>query len=123
MLWLLLRSGVTFLNNPAGIQSGEPSAHQKMLSDNQTGKDSAQCCFPQLVLPEIVLALAATTSFHVQVVNRLSSGYPIWLLTLAGWVTSQGDGTGRMRTHWVIRGMIMYCLIQGILFANFLPPA
>ncbi|KAF2036703.1 hypothetical protein EK21DRAFT_51356 [Setomelanomma holmii] len=82
---------------------------------------------PELALPQLVLALAAITSFHVQIVNRIASGYPTWYLMVATWLTNEQPTSSisksRSRSQWVIRGMIMYGLVQGILFSNFLPPA
>jgi phosphatidylinositol glycan class V len=82
---------------------------------------------PELALPQLVLAIAAITSFHVQIVNRLASGYPTWYLMVATWLVDQ-DGfldsvKSRHRSQWVIRGMLVYAMTQGMLFANFLPPA
>jgi phosphatidylinositol glycan class V len=82
---------------------------------------------PELALPQLVLAVAAITSFHVQIVNRLASGYPTWYLMVATWLIDQ-DGSSssvnsRRHSQWVIRGMLVYAIAQGMLFANFLPPA
>lgn len=80
---------------------------------------------PELAIPQLVLAIAAITNFHVQIVNRIASGYPTWYAMVAVWLVSgslQGTKHDR-RSCWVIRGMIMYGLVQGMLFANFLPPA
>ena len=80
-----------------------------------------------MALPELVLAITASTNFHIQVINRLSSGYPIWYLTVAEWTTTQASmpkkNQGRTLSAWVIRGAIVYAITQGALFANFLPPA
>jgi phosphatidylinositol glycan class V len=57
----------------------------------------------RLALPQLALASAALMSFHVQVITRLSSGYPLWYLVLAQ--------------------DIMYAIIQTPLYAYFLPPA
>ncbi|KAF2188463.1 glycosyltransferase family 76 protein [Zopfia rhizophila CBS 207.26] len=123
MLWLLLQSGVTFLRNPPERQSAKPNVPQKTVGADSEDNDRSSCNLPQLALPQIVLALAAMTSFHVQVINRLSSGYPIWYIALANWVVSRRDGTGKVESQWAIRGIVMYALVQGMLFANFLPPA
>lgn len=73
-----------------------------------------------------MLALAAATSFHVQIVNRIASGYPLWYLTVAAWLENRQPGIQTVisdRGQWAVRAMVMYSMIQGMLFANFLPPA
>ena len=122
-----------------------------------------QRMLPRLALPQVVLAVMAATSFHVQIINRISSGYPIWYIILAIAIqsgrrsnathvesrakksadsASSGDksiqreadassigGTwhfgllqGRI-LKWIVRGMVMYAIVQGGLYASFLPPA
>jgi phosphatidylinositol glycan class V len=82
---------------------------------------------PELAVPQLVLAMMAIMSFHVQIINRIASGYPTWYLMVATWVVGEnslsGDAALRRRSQWIIRGMALYALVQGILFANFLPPA
>jgi len=83
-------------------------------------KDSPSTIYglPELALPQFVLAIAATTSFHIQIINRIASGYPIWYAMIAQWLVDQ-----RPASQWVVRGIIVYAMVQGVLFANFLPPA
>lgn len=82
---------------------------------------------PQLALPQLALSIAAVTSFHVQVITRLSSGYPMWYLVVANWTLRQSSGSSTAkndkRPQWVVRGIVLYAIVQGLLFANFLPPA
>lgn len=127
MLWLLLHSSVTVLRtgstNPL---HGRPVTHAGDTHDSRSAPP-VRCDLPELVLPQLLLAFAAATSFHVQIINRIASGYPIWYLTLASWLVDQKPqfqvGKQPDRGQWAIRAMIMYSLVQGMLFANFLPPA
>lgn len=119
MLWLLVYSSITVLRiGYAQPLHGRPVPH---ACDTIKPKDatSVLCCLPELALPQLALALAAATSFHVQIINRIASGYPIWYLTVTAWLTNDLSSRGQ----WAIRAMIMYSMVQGILFANFLPPA
>jgi phosphatidylinositol glycan class V len=86
----------------------------------------------RLVLPQLMMAILALTTFHVQIVNRISSGYPIWYYYVASkFVPGNRRGSPmlpevfeRKGVHAaLVRMMIMYALIQGVLFAAFLPPA
>lgn len=125
MLWLLLESSVTVLRSYF-----QPLRHgcfvpQTGVTGNSKNTPLVMHLFPELAIPQLVLAIAAITSFHVQIVNRIASGYPTWYAMIAVWMV---DGSFRnlkyqRRSHWVVRGMIMYGLVQGMLFANFLPPA
>ena len=127
MLWLLVYSSVTILRiSYAQPLRGRPVPHTSNALHTKLAP-SVACDLPELALPQLMLALAAATSFHVQIVNRIASGYPIWYLTVAVWLMDSQLGlqTGKptYRGQWAIRTMIMYSMIQGMLYANFLPPA
>jgi len=83
----------------------------------------------RLAMPQVVLALAAFTSYHVQIINRLSSGYPLWYIWLASAIAVPAKqphdtlirrgGTAQL----IVRSIAIYAIVQGGLFASFLPPA
>jgi len=95
----------------------------------------------QLALPQLILAIMALTSFHVQIINRISSGCALWYLVLAIAVNDvrSNDRTSRRsggpavgawsmlfkgrRTEVLVRLMVGYAVVQGGLYASFLPPA
>lgn len=123
-LWLLFTSSVTLLCSCAGdLLPRTPASGTSVTQD--TG--SAICKLPELALPQLLLAILAVTTFHVQIVNRIASGYPVWYLMVATWVVdSQGLSSTKNRSSWAqwfVRGMVVYSLVQGVLYANFLPPA
>ena len=123
-----------------------------------------QHILPRLALPQLVLVGLVATTSHVQILNRISSGYPLWYFILAleiclnngygaGWSVDdslnerervrrgkekspqkvQRDGMFRLmgdydrlpwaRPEWIVRGLVGYAVVQGGLFASFLPPA
>ncbi len=69
---------------------------------------------------QLILAVLALTSYHVQIISRLSSAYPVWY-----WWLAQGlaGGPRSKIAGMFVAFMVMYASIQGILFASFLPPA
>ncbi|CAK7211173.1 ER membrane glycoprotein subunit of the GPI transamidase complex-like protein [Sporothrix curviconia] len=69
---------------------------------------------------QFLLATMAFTSYHVQIISRLSSAYPVWY-----WWLAQGlmGGPRSKLSGGIVVFMVMYASIQGILFASFLPPA
>jgi phosphatidylinositol glycan class V len=69
---------------------------------------------------QVLLALLAFTSYHVQIITRISSGYPVWYWWVAGCLV---DGRRAALGKGVVVFMAMYAMIQGVLFASFLPPA
>ncbi len=105
----------------------------------------------RFALPQLVLTVMAATSFHVQIITRISSGYPVWYIVLAmaiedatvanpgsrrarsnASIASQGVSKTTARSNqilsskqvqYVVRGLVMYAVIQGGLYASFLPPA
>lgn len=81
-------------------------------------KNRGRRLISQLAVPQMVLAGLAITNYHVQVITRLSSGYP-WLYIWLAKHLCQGSRLAQ----WATRFFMMYALIQGALFASFLPPA
>lgn len=101
----------------------------------------------RVALPQLILAALNLTSFHVQIINRISSGSPLWYVVLAIAIHGAERGeessgakskrpkseksqskilrvlTGPKTSRGIVRGMIMYAIIQGGLYACFLPPA
>lgn len=87
-----------------------------------------------LAAPQLVLAILALTSYHVQIITRISSGYCIWYFWLAHSLIvsreespkSRADKTNSWKlgrsTEMVIY-IVVYAAIQGGLFSSFLPPA
>lgn len=127
MLWLLVYSSFTILySDCAQPLHGRPVPYTSNTLDAKI-TPSVTCDLPELALPQLVLALAAACSFHVQIINRIASGYPVWYLTVATWLTQEYADPQpvkqQSRGQWAVRAMIMYSMIQGVLFANFLPPA
>jgi GPI mannosyltransferase 2 len=159
MLYLLTSSSIAALTQV-------PSAHLwrnvRGIYEKPNVRTPEHWLRARLAVPQLLLAVAAFTSFHVQIITRLSSGYPLWYLHIAqailGFVerlrtSSAPNRSGSpvsvtkpsaeaesevsedssanpairafvwMRPELITRFMIMYALIQGSLFASFLPPA
>lgn len=86
----------------------------------------------RFALPQLILAILATTSFHVQIINRISSGYPGWYIMLAiALHGSGGEGVAPSKVmrilqgklEWIVRAAVVYAVVQGGLYASFMPPA
>lgn len=74
-----------------------------------------------VAIPQLVLAILAITNYHVQIITRISSGYPYWYIWLA---FANGVGAYRPRLmKAVLKWMVLYATIQAGLYASFLPPA
>ncbi|KAF2849981.1 glycosyltransferase family 76 protein [Plenodomus tracheiphilus IPT5] len=127
VLWLLLESSVATLRT--GLEVLQRQSHVSKAGRDATQKVPrfAVIALPELALPQLILAVAAITSFHVQIVNRIASGYPTWYVAIAQMLVNgsatPSSGEATMKGQWIVRGMIMYTLVQGMLYANFLPPA
>jgi len=111
-LWLLVQSASDTLRSPevlrgkvAASPSDRASIHPKLVTAS-------------LALPQLVLSVLALTSYHVQIIARISSGYPLWYIWLAASARDRPK-----RASVIIRWMILYALIQAGLYASFLPPA
>lgn len=81
----------------------------------------------RLAVPQAILAVLALSNFHVQIINRISSGYPLWYLAVAAMTADRApvhlSRNVYVRSETVVRLMIMYAIVQTGLFASFLPPA
>ncbi|KAJ4414315.1 ER membrane glycoprotein subunit of the GPI transamidase complex-like protein [Gnomoniopsis sp. IMI 355080] len=73
-----------------------------------------------MAFAQMLLVALTFTTYHVQIITRLSSGYPAWYWWVAACLKSQK--TREMGSGFVVF-MVMYALIQAVLFASFLPPA
>lgn len=87
-----------------------PSAHASLRTDAG-----------YLAVPQLALAVLAITTYHVQIITRISSGYPLWYVWLA---LANSLGFERPQLLRVVVGwMVLYAMIQAGLYATFLPPA
>ena len=84
----------------------------------------------QFAGPQLILAILDLTTSHVQIVSRISSGYAVWYWWMAAmifWDSPLTRKTGVWSTaiapRTLITFSIMYAIIQGGLYASFLPPA
>lgn len=69
---------------------------------------------------QVFLVVMTFTSYHVQIITRLSSGYPAWYWWVAACLRAPKT---RQMGSGVVVFMVLYGCIQGVLFASFLPPA
>jgi phosphatidylinositol glycan class V len=69
---------------------------------------------------QVLIAVMTLMSYHVQIINRLSSGYPVWYWWLAGELIHPSKSSFGSK---FVAFMVVYASIQAVLFASFLPPA
>jgi phosphatidylinositol glycan class V len=72
-----------------------------------------------LGISQLMLALATLTTAHVQIISRISSAYPVWLW----YITASSREGNNLQAKYVVQFLVIYSVIQGGLFASFLPPA
>lgn len=79
----------------------------------------------RLAVTQGVLAIMALTNFHVQIINRISTGYPVWYWGLVSWGSGALSDSSKQKRFFpvAVRVMAMYALVQAVLFGSFLPPA
>lgn len=85
--------------------------------------NTSQTVVLRLAIAQGILATMTLTSLHIQIINRIASGYPVWYWYLAtsAWASSKPLSSWVFAT--AIQGMAMYALIQAVLYGSFLPPA
>ena len=145
MLILLLDTGYSALHHCRAILmaiNGEETASQRKSPTQQAQVRVFEDTLERLAMPQLLIAVLALTNFHVQIVNRISSGYPVWYLVLAIAMSDRSPrlgcghssaehyhpfrvlgSFGGKTKEWTVRAMMMYSVVQGGLYASFLPPA
>lgn len=128
MLFFLIQSAVWTWRRSSGTgPATDPSKKQPGISNMRRESVERYYTMRRIALPQLVLAILALTNYHVQIITRLSSAYPVWYWWLACSIVSDGsqkESRGECtRPGLVSRWMVMYAMIQGGLFASFLPPA
>ncbi len=136
MLSILCVSGVwTWIETACSLRQDEPNIQNKTRGKSNNGKGSIR--FPlqrhhdmpwRLAIPQLAVALLGFTTYHVQIITRLSSGYPVWYWWLAHIVIEDGRNIAAPQKHIklgmvISRWMVIYAVVQGGLYASFLPPA
>jgi len=72
-----------------------------------------------LAFSQLMLVMLTLTTAHVQIITRISSAYPIWM-----WYTASSWRKGNtLLVGSIVKFMVVYSIVQGGLFASFLPPA
>lgn len=111
LLWAL--KAPSTLRSKSGNQSSSSASPGSMLF--------------RLAVPQGLLAIMALTSYHVQIINRISSGYPLWYWWLVSTAMDSVQDPRKQRHSRTLpvaaQAMVAYALIQGVLFGSFLPPA
>ncbi|KAM0241648.1 hypothetical protein ACHAPO_001339 [Fusarium lateritium] len=110
MLTILLKSGTETMREPSrGLRA------MIVGTDEQS-----RLLVRTLAAIQTLLAILAITNYHVQIISRLSSGYPVWYWWVASCLM---DKQRQSLGYGVVVFITMYAAIQGGLFASFLPPA
>ena len=114
MFYILTRSGSWAL-------SFNPSQKQERTGKGRPTEEgrAAQQVLRNLALTQLALVGLTLSTAHVQIITRISSAFPIWL-----WYGAMASQDGKnMLVGGFVRFMVIYALVQGGLYASFLPPA
>ena len=123
MLWILSYSAFQALWPVSTSRHGTSEGQ----ATNPNKEQIEEGALVRLALPQLVLGVLALFVYNVQIITRLSSGYPLWYIWLAErLVNSRKLGhteTSLLGSKSITRFMILYAVIQGGMYASFLPPA
>lgn len=101
------------------IRNKEPRKREEVSQ-----AEHRRTCLYRLAIPQAVLAALALTNYHVQIINRISSGYPLWYWYISVCVLEYGNTFHPvLKPRLLVQAMVLYSFIQVGLFASFLPPA
>ena len=137
MLSILIMSAIsTWVQSMKSRETRQNTANATRKSQQPRSQLAEGAWFPDVVheaavrrilVPQFILAVLALSIYHVQIITRLSSGYPVWYWWLASMIL-EDHKVKVLRKYWspakiIVQWMICYAIIQGGLFASFLPPA
>ncbi|PNP85811.1 hypothetical protein FNYG_00867 [Fusarium nygamai] len=110
MLTILIKSGTEVMREPSrGLRA--------MVSGTD---EQCRLLVRTLAAVQTLLAVLAITNYHVQIISRISSAYPVWYWWVASCLM---DKQRQNLGYGIVVFISMYAMIQGGLFASFLPPA
>ncbi|KAK1992067.1 mannosyltransferase [Colletotrichum falcatum] len=119
VLGLLIVSGWDVMNRPSGL-ARTPTADKPLPQRN----DTRSTLVFSMAAAQVLLAVLAITTYHVQIITRIASGYAAWCWWAAACLLDDGaDGKRRGLGGKIVTFSVMYAAVQGVLFASFLPPA
>ncbi|KZF24963.1 glycosyltransferase family 76 protein [Xylona heveae TC161] len=126
MLYILSSSAIwaLMMQRPKSKDDSAKASHAER-SLILTSPIFARCITP-LAIIQLLLAILAFTNYHVQIISRISSGYVVWYIWVALKLSGElapASGDKLVPTESIVRWMVVYAIIQGGLFASFLPPA
>lgn len=124
MLVLLCYASLWALKMPWVAVKERPTT----VLDRTMSPEATDSLLIRLAVPQGLLAVMAFTSYHVQIINRISSGYPLWYWYLVCLVVDRvGESPSAAKSDrlfaMVLQAMVIYGLIQAVLYGSFLPPA
>ncbi|KAK1573855.1 mannosyltransferase [Colletotrichum navitas] len=119
VLGLLVISGCEVMTGMSGL-TRTPMADKPV--PQRDGTRSALVI--SMAAAQVLLAVLAITTYHVQIITRIASGYAVWYWWTASCLLDNGaDGKRQGLGGRIVTFFVMYAAIQGVLFASFLPPA
>ena len=118
-LFVLFRSGAWGLQVFGRVEQASEKAGGNSRTSTIDIDWSINSIGYRLAITQLALAAMLVVGYHVQVITRLCSGCVVWYWWAAVMIAADRDLGGK----WFVRWTVMYGLIQGVLFAGFLPPA
>jgi GPI mannosyltransferase 2 len=71
-----------------------------------------------LAATQLLLTVYTLTTAHAQIITRISSASPVWV-----WFLAVAYAKDKSIARNFVTFMVIYAVVQGGLFASFLPPA
>jgi phosphatidylinositol glycan class V len=124
MLSILGLSATWALGGPKNRLNARTEQDRSPASDIARGESFTHTQLQKFAIPQLVLTVLALTTYHVQIITRISSGYMVWYWWLAFLASEEPQARRKRGLPMIaVRWMVIYAIVQGGLFASFLPPA
>jgi phosphatidylinositol glycan class V len=118
MFCILLASGLWAWNyTPRSTYDTEKSS--KQTNSGPTSKPGPNNLLRSLGISQLLLTILTLSTAHAQIITRISSAYPVWLW----YVVISSQKSNSWMAGYIVQFLAMYGVIQGGLYASFLPPA
>jgi phosphatidylinositol glycan class V len=117
MFALLIKSSLWVASLPSAQCPGEYDTKVQKQTQEEVFYETQ--VFRNMALSQFALGVLTLSTAHVQIISRISSACPVWMWYIASLLSQEKAH----RAGPIVKFMVVYAIVQGGLFASFLPPA
>lgn len=112
MFTIMAASGLWALRDSPLSRENDVS---KVIDQAESQRYQVLC---NLAATQLLFTVYTLTTAHAQIITRISSASPVWM-----WFLAVACSEDKPIAKYFVRFSVIYAMVQGGLFASFLPPA